>query len=111
MAIGYLFGVIGLSLVMGPHIIRKIKLNNLRQASSTSFTSNRAKQYMGPFGSPMNMREATLILGVRETATKDKILSAHKKLMLLNHPDNGGSTYIALKVNEAKEYMIERMST
>lgn len=51
--------------------------------------------YKGGFQSPMTRREAALILGVRETADADKIMKVHRKLMFLNHPDNGGSTYIA----------------
>ncbi|CAO3702025.1 unnamed protein product [Rhizopus stolonifer] len=54
----------------------------------------------------MNKREAALILGIRESqATKAKIKEAHRRIMLLNHPDRGGSPFLALKINEAKEFL------
>lgn len=55
----------------------------------------------------MNVREASLILGVREAANKDKVMAAHRKMMFLNHPDNGGSTFLATKINEAKEVLVK----
>ena len=63
--------------------------------------------YKGGFGSAMTRREAGLILGIRETSAEDKIMKAHRKMMFLNHPDNSGSTYVATKVNEAKEILLE----
>lgn len=54
----------------------------------------------------MTRREASLILELSErTLTKEKIRKNHRQLMLLNHPDRGGSPYLATKVNEAKEFL------
>ncbi|RYP47779.1 hypothetical protein DL768_006188 [Monosporascus sp. mg162] len=62
--------------------------------------------FKGGFEPRMNKREASLILSLNESAiTKEKIRKAHRTLMLLNHPDRGGSPYLATKVNEAKEFL------
>lgn len=59
-----------------------------------------AKYYKGGFDVKMTKREASMILGVNSTATKTRIKDAHKRIMLLNHPDRGGSPYLAAKINE-----------
>ncbi|KAI7886459.1 hypothetical protein K492DRAFT_177250 [Lichtheimia hyalospora FSU 10163] len=65
-----------------------------------------SKFHKGGFDAKMNKREAALILGLRESqATKNKVKEAHRKIMLLNHPDRGGSPYLATKINEAKDFL------
>ncbi|XP_052588251.1 mitochondrial import inner membrane translocase subunit TIM14 isoform X1 [Peromyscus californicus insignis] len=43
--------------------------------------------YRGGFEPKMTKREAALILGVSPTANRGKIRDAHRRIMLLNHPD------------------------
>ncbi|GAB4856741.1 hypothetical protein Ancab_014655 [Ancistrocladus abbreviatus] len=62
--------------------------------------------YDGGFQQTMTRREAALILGVRESAVEEKIKEAHRKVMIANHPDAGGSHYLASKINEAKDVML-----
>jgi len=43
--------------------------------------------------------------GSRETANAEKVKEAHKRVMVANHPDAGGSHYLASKINEAKDVL------
>lgn len=66
-----------------------------------------SKYYEGGFEDEMTKREAALILGVRESSSPQRIKQAHRNLLVLNHPDTGGSTYMAGKINEAKELLLK----
>ena len=57
-------------------------------------------------GAEMSPDEALAILGLKEGASKRKIISAHRALMKKYHPDQGGSDYLATKINEAKDVLV-----
>ncbi|KAJ9146559.1 hypothetical protein P3X46_028808 [Hevea brasiliensis] len=69
-------------------------------------TARLRRFYDGGFHPVMTKREAALILGVRESTSVDKVKEAHRRVMVANHPDAGGSHYLASKVNEAKDLLL-----
>ena len=60
-----------------------------------------------PLGA-MSRAEALKVLGLEAGASEGDIRAAHRRLIQQNHPDKGGTNYLAAKINEAKDILLGR---
>ena len=59
----------------------------------------------GLFGE-MTRGDAYAILGLEEGASREQIIAAHGRLIQRLHPDRGGSTFLAAKINQARDLLL-----
>ena len=67
------------------------------------------REMSAPGGSAARMErtEALSILGLDASANDDDIRAAHRDMMRRHHPDRGGSDWLAAKLNQAKEVLLD----
>jgi hypothetical protein len=81
-------------------------LDRNRQGWRERWETPRARSRPTP-STAMSKDEALAVLGLKKGATADSIRAAHRKLMKDLHPDRGGSDYLAAKVNQAKDVLLQ----
>jgi hypothetical protein len=54
----------------------------------------------------MSREEALSVLGLADGVSREEILAAYRELITRMHPDRGGSSYLAAKINQAKDVLI-----
>ena len=63
-------------------------------------------QGVAPGSGAMTKEEAYKILGLEAGATAADIRKAHRRLMQRLHPDLGGTSFLAARINEAKDVLL-----
>ena len=61
---------------------------------------------VAPGSGPMTKEEAYKVLGLEAGATSADIRKAHRRLMQRLHPDLGGTSFLAARINEAKDVLL-----
>lgn len=67
------------------------------------------QQTTPPHEGPMSEEAAYAVLGLQKGATREQIITAHRRMMSRMHPDKGGSDYLAAQINEAKELLLKQL--
>ena len=60
-----------------------------------------------PSKQAMSRAEALDILGLEEGASEDEIDAAYKALIVKNHPDQGGTDWLAARLNDARDTLLD----
>tara|TARA_B100000497_G_scaffold122427_1_gene153491 strand:- start:1118 stop:1849 length:732 start_codon:yes stop_codon:yes gene_type:complete len=80
---------------------------NWRETSQSS--SDRYENNNDYSSDSISRAQALKILGLVEPVTDEQIKEAHRRLILANHPDRGGSTFLATQINKAKDVLLENV--
>ncbi len=76
--------------------------------TNTGGGSSQSHSGSSPRTAAMSRAEAFKVLGLEEGASVEEIRAAHRRLILQTHPDKGGTSYLAAKINEAKDVLLGR---
>lgn len=99
-------GIVGMS-IFGIRAFYRF-YSELRKISLITKKPALTYYHKGGFEANMSTSEAKLILDLSNSSSESKILENHRRIMLRNHPDRGGSLYLATKINEAKNVLLKQ---
>ena len=100
---GRLPAALGIMAALMPLVVTWVQARKKeRVTEETSSTSTNTNP-----NASMTASEALDILGLKDRASKEEIIEAHRRLMKQFHPDQDGSEGLAKKINQAKDLLIK----
>ena len=82
-------------------------IDYLRRRKLDDFIKNHAGK-SAPDGK-LTEEEALKILGLEKPYIEEQVIASHRKLISKVHPDKGGNDYLAARINESKEILLDQL--
>ena len=108
-----LAGRYGLAAPLGFIMMWLLRLWRVTREGDTANTETgktggkKSKRSGGKVGASfMSEAEARDVLGVDATASREEIEAAYRDLIVKNHPDHGGTDWIAAQLNQARDILL-----
>lgn len=102
---GRLHWIAGAATLLFP-LLQRILPIALRALPFIKKAASREKTPTPP--STMEVEQALKVLGLEAGANDQDIIKRHKELIQKNHPDRGGSDFLAAQINEAKDILLNQ---
>lgn len=106
---GKLAGLFAVAAGLSPWVARAMRLHALWrgfQRMSGQAPPESEPNRPAAADTTMTKAQAYEVLGLAPGASDDAIKEAHRRLMRANHPDSGGSTWIATRLNQARDILL-----
>jgi hypothetical protein len=97
---------LGALTLFGPLIWQKWKAAHATPAPGPQRGAGAHPPPPHPSGGPMTREEAFQVLGLHPGASETDIRAAHRRLMRGAHPDQGGSDWLAARINQARDVLL-----
>jgi len=99
-------GRIGFAVLVGSYLVWLWRVG--RAGAAQGPATGRGETGDASRGAGMDVAQALEILGLQAGASRSEIDAAYKALMVKNHPDQGGTDWLAARLNEARDTLLNQ---